>query len=161
MFLPKRHTYIYIYFSCVSFIPIDSFFSMSGCTGLNRSREDFYYLQKIHPDNKSWAWWLNNLGSIELFFLFRTRKNYIFMYFHLFRYIIRFYYWFLWKHSMSTCSLPSTLVSKTKKNEHIRIDIMCFFVLFRSQTKFLYTISNCISYCRYRSNFQRRYSRFK
>lgn len=38
------------------------FFSMSNCKGMNFTGIDAYYANKIQSGDKSWAWWLNNLG---------------------------------------------------------------------------------------------------
>jgi hypothetical protein len=35
---------------------------MSNCKGMNFTGIDAYYANKIQSGDKSWAWWLNNLG---------------------------------------------------------------------------------------------------
>ncbi|UJR31442.1 hypothetical protein I4U23_018935 [Adineta vaga] len=40
---------------------------MSNCIGVNFSGADVYYAKKIQSEDKSWAWWLNNLGTLVVF----------------------------------------------------------------------------------------------
>jgi hypothetical protein len=78
------------------------FFSMSNCTGTNFTREEAYYVSKIYSEDKTWAWWLNNLG--KNFLMYPLISICVFC----FRYISCFCHWFLWKYIMFTCSLSST-----------------------------------------------------
>lgn len=38
------------------------FSSMSNCLAMNFTQENAYYASKIQSEDKTWAWWLNNLG---------------------------------------------------------------------------------------------------
>ncbi|CAF2831946.1 unnamed protein product [Rotaria sp. Silwood2] len=34
---------------------------------MNFTGTDLYYAKKIQSENKTWAWWLNNLGTLVVF----------------------------------------------------------------------------------------------
>ncbi|CAF0945418.1 unnamed protein product [Adineta ricciae] len=40
---------------------------MSSCKGVNFTSADAAYARKIQSEDKSWAWWLNNLGTLVVF----------------------------------------------------------------------------------------------
>ncbi|UJR15238.1 hypothetical protein I4U23_002193 [Adineta vaga] len=43
-------------------------FRMPYCAGINRTSIDYFYYQKIHHQ-KSWAWWLNHIGTFIVFII--------------------------------------------------------------------------------------------
>ncbi|CAF4336468.1 unnamed protein product [Rotaria socialis] len=42
---------------------------MAPCIEVNLTDVDLYYVNKIQSENKNWAWWLNNLGTLVVFII--------------------------------------------------------------------------------------------
>ncbi|CAF1281249.1 unnamed protein product [Rotaria magnacalcarata] len=42
---------------------------MASCIEVNLTDVDLYYVSKIQSENKNWAWWLNNLGTLVVFII--------------------------------------------------------------------------------------------
>ncbi|CAF1601859.1 unnamed protein product [Rotaria sp. Silwood1] len=40
---------------------------MAVCIEINSTSTDLYYAKKLQSENKTWAWWLNNLGTLVVF----------------------------------------------------------------------------------------------
>jgi hypothetical protein len=58
VFYFRQHVIHYFYHKTSS----HCLFSMSNCIGKNFTGVDLYYASKIQSEDKTWAWWLNNLG---------------------------------------------------------------------------------------------------
>jgi hypothetical protein len=69
---------------------------MYNCFEMNFTSENAYYARKIYSEDKTWAWWLNNLGKKKREIFLLNQLISIIDYFLFSRYISCFCHWFLW-----------------------------------------------------------------